>query len=150
MKKLTLFMAAAFIAAMALTGCAPSTESSDWLKGTTWKADLAGVQCTANHDTWVDGGIIDEGFIKIHFTITGYRLAIEYSQGVGKSMTSTVSRLSPDYNYPELNFPFVVGGDEDNPEIEYSTGIISEDFKTIHFDTFKTRFSVFRDIDFTR
>lgn len=149
MKRITILTAVIF-AALSFTSCAPSTESSGWLNGTTWKADLAGKQYTGSIGSWSHVAIITEGFIKIHFSILGYKLTYEYGGDSATGEGSIVSRLSPDYNYPELLFPIVVGGDKDNPDIEYCEGIISDDFKTIHFDTFNTGAFVFTNIDFTR
>lgn len=157
MKKLILFIAAAFIAAVALTGCAPSTESSDWLKGTTWKADLSGVQ-------YRDNGIfglrdnyetLEDGYISIHFTTNGYRLHVST-----KSMESIEwTRIFPDYDFPSLYFP--ISWEEENKKpvnIIYDVGTISEDFKTIHFETFRNKYTFgdqicfheFKDVVFRR
>lgn len=158
MKKLTLFMAAAFIAAMTLTGCVPSTESSSWLKGTTWKADLSGVQC---RDIGIKGlsedyRTMEDGVITIHFTTNGYKLQID-----SEDMKAIVwAKVFPDYDFPSLYFP--ISWEEENKQpvnIIYNVGTISEDFKTIHFETFRDKgldwgdyisFTEFKDVVFRR
>ena len=162
MKKLTLFMAASFIAAMALTGCAPSTESSDWLKGTTWKADLAGNTVIEELNGRSIEQTVREGTARIRFTGGGYimRIDIELGSDEGDSSSALnsqqITRVFPDYAYPELFFPFPIGETKDDPTCAYSTGIISEDFKSIHFESFiLSRFKsgpsfVAKNITFTR
>ena len=149
MKKLTLMMAAAFISVVALTGCTPSTESSDWLKGTIWEADLIGKQVSVGS---LDGDRkINGGMIKIQFSSQGYQLNYVFSAELGiTSQGEITSRRFPDYNFPELVLPIVVGGDKDDPKIEYCTGIMSNDFNAIHFDTLSTGNVVFKDITFVR
>ena len=130
-------------AALSFTSCAPSTESSGWLKGTTWKADVAG-----------DNG---EGYIKIHFyAIGGYKLDIHTNE----SETHLVTTMSPDYDFPTLYFPIEWDVEDDKPvNVIYNTGTFSEDFKTLHFDTFRDRsfkigdssyYKEYKDIDFIR
>lgn len=158
MKKLILFIAAAFIAAVALTGCAPSTESSGWLKGTTWKADLAGVQYRENGRMGLseDYQTLEDGYITIHFTTNGYKLQID-----SKYMKAIVwAKLFPDYDFPSLYFP--ISWEEENKQpvnIIYNVGTLSDDFKTIHFESFRDKghdwgdyisFTEFKDLVFRR
>ena len=157
MKKLILFIAAAFIAAVALTGCAPSTESSDWLKGTTWKADLAGIQYRFNGPKgFFDYQTLEEGSITIHFTTNGYKLQID-SKPLEDLM---VTKMFPDYDFPTLYFPISWKEENKQPvDIIYNAGTMSEDFKTIHFESFRDKghdwgdyvsYNEFKDLVFTR
>ena len=142
MKKLTLLIAAAIFAVMTLTGCEPDRESSGWLKGTTWKAILD-----------EDNG---DGSIKIHFTQNGYRLNIDARYNKVRAIT----RFFPDYEYPTLYFPISWDEEDGKPvNVIYNIGTISEDLKTIHFDSFRDRgytigsfsgYNEYKDIDFIR
>ena len=157
MKKLTLLIAAAFIAAMTLTSCEPDIESSGWLKGTTWKADLAGKQII-----WNDFGIehksdITEGFISIRFSGSGYTMRASVS-GNSEFRVQQITKIFPDYDYPSLMFPYPYKTKDGQELVEYSTGVISEDLRSIHFDSFVIgyqntgdgSFWTVRDVIFTR
>ena len=158
MKKLILLIAAAVIAAMALTGCETDIENSSWLKGTTWKADLAGKSYQTNEMMGLFPGEapISEGSIKIHFTSSGYTLRVDapYEKVI------LTTRLFPDYEYPTLYFPIEWDEVDNKPiNIIYNIGTISEDLKTIHFDSFRSKghdwstwssYTVYEDIDFIR
>ncbi|MBP5504965.1 MAG: hypothetical protein J6X89_02550 [Bacteroidales bacterium] len=149
MKKLTLLIAAAFISAMALTSCIPSTESSGWLKGTTWEADLVGKQVSYGY---MDGEhTINGGLMKIHFSSQGYKLIYEFSADLGiTSQGQITSRSFPEYSFPELNIPFTIGDDKDDQETVYSTGIFSDDLDEIYFDELNTGNMVIKDVTFIR
>lgn len=155
--KTTTLIATVIFAAMALCACAPSTESSDWLKGTTWKADLAGIQYHFNGPKgFFDYQTLEEGSITIHFTTNGYKLQID-----SKSLEElTVTKMFPDYDFPTLYFPISWKEENKQPvDIIYNTGTMSEDFKTIHFETFRDKghdwgdyvsYNEFKDLVFTR
>ena len=135
MKKLILLAAAAFVAALTLTSCEPDTESSGWLKHTSWKADLAGKQII-----WDSFGIqqesdITEGFISIRFSGSGYTMRASCS-GNNEFRVQSITKIFPDYDYPKLLFPYPYKSNDGEELIEYSTGVISEDLKSIHFDSF--------------
>ena len=162
MKKLFLLMAVAVFAAMTLTSCETDIESSGWLKGTTWKADLAGKSYKENERMGLFPGEtpISEGLIKIHFTSNGYTLNIDVRYDIGGAESNLRTRVFPDYEYPTLYFPIEWDEVDKKPvNIVYNVGTISEDLKTIHFDEFRTRgynwgdytsYTVYEDVDFIR
>lgn len=163
MKNLSLTVFAAFLAVIALCGCQPDPASEGWLKHTTWKADMAGKTVTEVFDDSEFDNTVREGSILIKFSGNGYSMNVDLDYVSdspdynGGFYSRTITKLFPDYDYPELQFPFVVGGSKDNPEIEYSTGIISEDLKSIYFESFYLSKGstimgpiVAKDITFTR
>lgn len=158
MKKTILLFAAAFIAVLALTGCEPDTESSNWLKNTTWKADLSGKQFIDHFDDDFpeSEGTVTSGEIVIHFTGNGFRVRID-SEGDSSLHSQLVAKISPDYKFPKLLFPVSWAERDGKPvDVIYDTGIFSEDLKTLHFDSFRSRpskfgsYFVFKDLDFAR
>ena len=99
---------------------------------------------------------LSEGYILIHFTANGYRLRID----TDFSKVILTTKLFPDYDYPTLYFPIEWDEVDKTPvNIVYNIGTISEDRKTIHFDTFRERghdwgdftsYTVYEDVDFIR
>ena len=158
MRKSILLFAAAFIAILALTGCEPDTETSNWLKNTTWKADLSGKQFIDHFDDDYpeSDGTVTSGEIVLRFTGDGFRLSIE-CEGDLSLHSRAVTRIFPDYKFPKLLFPVSWSEKDGKPvDVIYETGIFSEDLKTLHFDSFRSMRSkfgsyyIFKDVDFTR
>lgn len=158
MRKSILLFAAAFIAVLALTGCEPDTETSNWLKNTTWKADLSGKQFIDHFadDYPESDGTVTSGEIVLRFTGDGYRLSIECEGGLSLHFQA-VTKIFPDYKFPKLLFPVSWSEKDGKPvDVIYETGIFSEDLKTLHFDSFRSMRSkfgsyyIFKDVDFTR
>lgn len=151
-----LLLASIFISALLLTGCNADPSTSNWLKYTVWTANPAGKVVEGFRS-----GTIEEGSVKIKFSASGYimlyELSLNYDGGLVKGRVSgkTDSQLFPDYSYPDLYFPFPYKGENGQEEMVSSTGLISADLKTIHFDTFtiscsETSGMVIKDLDFTR
>lgn len=150
MKRILLLVASA--CALALAGCSADTTTSNWLKYTAWTADLAGKVCSDGQGS----GTIEQGSINLRFSALGYTMGYEYKVDGVSTKGIVKAFIFPDYSFPELYFHFPYKS-EQGEELEVSsTGIISSDQKSIHFDNFvvgyypSSGFTSIEDVDFVR
>ena len=147
MKRQTLILVAFICALFSLSGCDDDTSSSAaWLKNTGWEANL---------DGYVLDGESISGKIRLFFRNGGYEFVGGYGHfnetwGTYDHGFRTESKTAPEYDFPKVTFNMTDGPEE---AAVYNTGILSDDLKVIHFDTFKL-FSLdgdeFKNIDFVR
>lgn len=130
MKRQILILAALFCALVSFTSCEVDTSSSSWLDGTGWEADLKGYV--------LDGESIS-GSLRLYFKNGGYEFQGGYGQfneawGTYNNSFRTFSETLPEYDFPKLVFTMDLGSGEGAVS---NTGILSDDLKSIHFDSFK-------------
>ena len=129
MKRQTLILVAFICALFSLSSCEVDTSSSAWLNGTGWEADLKGYV--------LDGESIS-GSIRLYFKNGGYEFQAGYGQfneawGTYNNSFRTFSETLPEYDFPKLVFTLDPGSGESAVS---NTGILSDDLKSIHFDSF--------------
>jgi hypothetical protein len=130
MKKHLLLFAFAIVAVLAFVGCEADPSSSNWLKRTNWEADVNGKECEG-----FASGTIREGGVRISFSGNGYTMFYDFSVGKSVSSGKVISESFPDYNDAELYLPFDYVDETGQKQQIISTGKISADHKTIHFDS---------------
>ena len=151
MKKLFSFCIA--LAALALLcACNKDPKSETWLKGSVWEADLAGVEVEQTYfgaNPFVSVVASGTFQIKIKLLGDGYSLNYEFeTEGGGGGEMQTSFRAPIEYEFPKVSLFFgPVSKQRD-------TGIMSDDFETLHFDTLTCESTnttaVFTDVDFKR
>ena len=129
MKRQILILASLFCALFSLSSCEVDTSSSAWLNGTGWEADLKGYV--------LDGESIS-GSLRLYFKNGGYEFQGGYGQfneawGTYNNSFRTLSETLPEYDFPKLVFTLDPGSGESAVS---NTGILSDDLKSIHFDSF--------------
>ena len=146
MKRQTLILAAFIFALFSLSSCEVDTSSAAWLKNTGWEANL---------DGYVLDGESISGKIRLFFRNGGYEFVGGYGQlieswGTYNNNFRSTSETLPEYNFPRLVFTMTLGPEETTV---HNTGSLSDDFKAIHFDSFKVLGNdgvEFKNIDFVR
>ena len=130
MKRQILILATLSLAIISFTSCEVDTSSSSWLNGTGWEADLKG---------YVLNGESISSSLRLYFKNGGYEFQGGYGQfneawGTDNNNFRTFSETLPEYDFPKLMFTLDLGSGESAVS---NTGILSDDLKSIHFDSFK-------------
>ena len=136
-------MALAFAALFISVSC--SKESYSSIVGI-WEASLAGTPDPQNPDE-----LIVEGYCRLLFGTLRfqYEYKTNHLNGSGE-VYGLVTNQCINYNYPNVGISINVGGTKEDPEYATSNGILSEDGKTMYFESLDFGHgAIFRGLTFT-
>ena len=147
--KRVLLLIVALMPLMLLGSCDIDTDSDAWLNRTVWQADLAGVEVV---DYSGEVSKVESGSMRLMFRSVGYNLVYE-CRLKGYNAAGSVQSLTPvEYGFPTV-IVFVEYKDEyDVEHLLRNIGTVSDDLKTLHFDSFQTSPTslVFTNLDLKR